>query len=231
MIIDENEIGLGFGLNKRAKKNGGKGSKLGNALRKNVRLKNVNLKNAIAVGSIASTFIPGGQAVGIATKLAKVGKAGKLALKAKKLMGSKVGKFVMNKAKQGRALNAKEANVVTQIAVAQDVDTTTPNVMTSEQFSQATAGTGGVQADVPNAKTNVQSVPNEAQLETLSNIKEIPVDNLKEEAVNQITETTTATTETPKKDNTMLYIGIGAVAVIGIGLAMSKNTNPAPVAK
>jgi hypothetical protein len=222
MIIDEKEIGLGYGLNK--------GLKVGKFLKKNVRLKNVNLRNAIAVGSIAASFVPaGGVATKLATKLTKLGKVGKLAKGAVKLANTKVGKFVMNKAKQGRALYAREANVVTQIAVAQDVDTTTPNVMTPDQFSEVTAGTGAVQADAP-VKTNVQSVPNEAQLETLSNIKEIPVDNLKEEAVNQITETTPPT-ETTKKDNTMLYVGIGAVAVIGIGLAMSNNSNPAPVAK
>ncbi len=233
MIIDENEIGLGYGLNK--------GLKVGKFLKKNVRLKNVNLKNAIAVGSIAASFVPaGGVATKLATKLTKLGKVGKLAKGAIKLANTKVGKFVLNKAKQGIALNSKEANVVNQIAVAQDVDNSTPNVMTPEQFENASAGTGAIQSDAPIVssapvvRTNNTSVPNEAQIETLAKVKEIPKENLVEEAQNQQKEADSikeAGTGAPKKDNTMLYVGIGAVAVVGIGLAMSKGSNSATTTK
>ena len=252
MIIDDNEIGLGFGLNKR-RKNNGEGSRVGKFLRKNVRVKNINVKNAIAAASIGASFIPGaGAGAAIAIKAAKIGKitkAAQLALKAKKLLSSGVGRAIMgvvkNKLATGQQINQNEEAFVNQVVVAQDTDPNTPNITTPEEFNQIAPGS--VQANAPTVKVSANEVnrfvgsgnenssgPSEEQLETISKMKGIPKENLTEEAQNQQKEADNvkgAGSNPPsKKNNTMLYVagGIGVLAVIGI--AMSKSSTSAVAA-
>ncbi len=222
MIIDENEIGLGFGLNK-TRRNGGKGTKVGNAIRRNFRIKNVNVKNIVAAGIIASSFIPAGAVAG---KLVKLKGIGKLAVKAQKLASTKVGSFVLNKAMQGIALNSQETNVVNQIAVAQDTDAGTPNVLPPAQFDKITENTNLVQADAPLLKDAPAVVPNKSQLATIAAVKDIPLDNLVEEASNQSKDNPASTSIEKvevKKNNTLLYAGIGVLAIVGVSIAIFKK--------
>lgn len=220
MIVNENEIGLGYGLNRRK---GGFFRKIG----KQISIKNIkkaaNLKNLIQVGTLAASFVPVGGAVAgkLAGKLDKLGKVGRLAKGAVKLANTQVGKMVIEKAKQGIAMSGQENQVLTQIAVANDVDTSTPNVLEPQEFEEVTQNTNLQQANAPVVNSSAPAnVPNDAQLQTIANLKNIPAENLKEE----VATTTTATTDV-KKDNTMLYLGAGAVAVIGIALAMSKGSS------
>lgn len=223
MIIDENEIGLGFGLNRRDRKNGGKGTKAGNLIRRNVRMKNVNVKNIVAAGIIASSFIPAGAVAG---KLVKLKGIGKLAVKAQQLANTKVGAFVLNKCMRGVPLKQQETAVLNQIAVAQDTDATTPNVFPPAQFEEVTKNTNLVQADAPLFKEAPASVPNKAQIATIAAVKDVPVDNLIEESSNQAKENAAiipAEKVEVKKNNTLLYAGIGLVAVVGISIAIFKK--------
>ena len=195
MIILEEQAGLNAGLNKfriRMPK-----LSVAKFISKNVKSANkdvgkaakkyVTLKNAIAVGSIAAMVIPGGQVVGVAAKLAKLGRIGKLAVKAMKIAKSPLGQIVMNKIKNGIALNQSDQNVVTEMAVAQDQDPSTPNVLSPEQFSTVTAGSGLVQATQPTIDQKSNNVtPTPQQLQTIAQVKGVPADTLTmDSAVNE----------------------------------------------
>jgi hypothetical protein len=165
----------------------------------NIRLKNVNLKNAIAAASIATMFIPGGQVVGIAAKaaktaswankLAKLGRIGRLATKAIKLSQSPYFKGALQAVKAGIQLTKQQQQAVEQVAIAQDTDPTTPNVMTPEEFTQVATviAPTAVQANAPIIETppipQVQQMPavtpTPAQLETIAQVKGVPVEALK----------------------------------------------------
>lgn len=237
-ILNENDglngcddDGLNAGLNKFRLKFPKIKIPVAQIAKKNIRLKNVNLKNAIKVGTFAANFVPGGQAVGVgskllkagklgklamkASKLAKLSKIGKLAIKAKGLLNTQVGQLVMSKVKQGIALNPNESQFVEQVAVAQDQDPTTPNVLTPQEFNEATANQPNVvQANAPmvpdapvstprqltpaQAQTiaevkgvdpEVTNTPTKEQVETISKLKDIPTENLKEEVKNQLEDT------------------------------------------
>ncbi|MBY0485932.1 MAG: hypothetical protein K2P85_01875 [Flavobacteriaceae bacterium] len=237
-ILNENDglngyddDGLNAGLNKFRLKFPKIKIPVAQIAKKNIRLKNVNLKNAIKVGTFAANFVPGGQAVGVGSKILKAGKLaklaskagklsklakiGKLAVKAKGLLNTQVGQIVLNKVKQGIALKANEAQFVEQVAVAQDQDPTTPNVLTPQEFNEATANQPNVvQANAPmvtdapvsnprqltpaQAQTiaevkgvdpEVTNTPTKEQVETISKLKDIPAENLKEEVKNQLEDT------------------------------------------
>lgn len=254
-VLDENDglngyddDGLNGGLNKR-RKNNGEGTKVGKFLRKNVRVKNVNLKNAIAIGSIASSIIPGGQVAGIGAKLLKAGKAGKLATKALALTKTKAGSFVLGKVKQGIALTRQEKGFVTKIAVAQDEDPNTPNVLTPAQFNEATANNPEkVQADAPLIKNDltpaqaqtiaevkgvtpeVSNAPTMEQVETISKLKEIPVENLKDEVKTQMEDSakTENKVDSGKNDDTSktkvspVMIAGGVAVLLGVAYVATK---------
>ncbi|WP_395043157.1 hypothetical protein [Flavobacterium sp.] len=258
-IVDEidglngyDDDGLNTGLNKRRKK-GGKGTKVGNFLRKNVRARNINAKNLITAGTIAAGFIPGGgAATGFlkgtkaaklamkASKFMELSKVGKLAIKAKGLLKTQIGQLVMTKVKQGVPLNPSEAKFVEQVAVAQDQDPTTPNVLTPQEFNEATGGDPTkVQANapmVPDAKLTpeqartiaeingidpeVSNTPTKGQIETLSKLKDIPEENLKEEVKNQLEDASrgAGAEPTPKEDKKISPIMIGGAVLLAGGL-------------
>lgn len=210
-------MGLNAGLNK--------GFKIGKMLKKNVRLRNVSLKNAVKVGKvavpIATSFVPGG---GVATKLlnSKVGKVltkvknGKLVKTISKVAGSKAGQFAIN-------------NVVKPI-IKQQVQ---PTADMSEQILQENLpqelSPAQVQsiAQVKGMDTSeIGTTANEAQLETLSAIKDIPSEDLKQEALSQKEEAQNQSTTTePTKTNYVLPIVLGVVAVGGIYLASNLTSN------
>lgn len=201
--------------------------------------KYVNLKNVLTVASIAVNFIPGGQAVGIGLKLMKLAKLGKLAFKAVKLAKSPLGKALFAKLRKGTPLKKEEEQFITQMAVEQDQDPKTPNVLTPEQFSsvapnlqQAPApllkDTPSTKVGSSNSPTNtisenttasepVEELPTEEQIQTISKVKDIPVENLKEEVKNL-----TPANTTPQKSNLTIPLVIGAVAVGGL-LLVSKS--------
>lgn len=242
MLILE-EQGLGAGLNKRSRKNNGEGTKVGRFFRKNVRARNINIKNAVAFGTIAASFIPAGKVAGIGAKLVKAGKIGKLATKAIALSQTAVGAFVLDKVKQGLPLNRNEQQVVTNIAVAQDQDATTPNVLSPEEFNAVAPN--AVQADAPqmpsvptpaqiktiaqvkgvspesiaNASTG-DAVPNDAQVEAIANLKGIPAEDLKEEANNL---KDAPGTSPVKKGNKTLLIGGGIAALLLVGFVATRK--------
>lgn len=203
MINIENE-GLSLGLNKRARKNNGRGTKLGSLIRKNVRLKNVNLKNAVKAGSLASNFIPGGA---VATKgvkvLGKLGKVGRLGKKAIALTKTGIGQVVMQKAKAGIALSRQEQKVATEIVVANETDPTTPNVLTPQEFN--TIPTQEVQVDAPVFKPTVSA---EERTQEQEQERESP---------------SPKPLQTEAKNNIMLYVG-GGLLLLGVVYVVTKKS-------
>lgn len=215
MIVLEEQMGLNAGLNK--------GLKIGKMLKKNVRLRNVSLKNAVKVGKvaipIATSIIPGG---GVASKLlnSKVGKVfskvknGKFIKTISKVAGSKVGQFAMNNVVKPMI---KQPSV--DMSEQQIPEENLPQELTPAQV-QSIAQVKGFDA------SEVGTTPNDVQLETLSAIKDIPSEDLKQEALSQKEEAQnlSATTE-PSKPNYVLPIVLGVVAVGGIYLATSSTSN------
>lgn len=214
MIVLEEQMGLNAGLNK--------GLKIGKMLKKNVRLRNVSLKNAVKVGKvaipIATSFIPGG---GIASKLlnSKVGKIftkvknGKLVKTISKVAGSKVGQFAMNNVVKPM-IKQPSADLSEQIPEENLQQELTPaQVQSIAQVKGTDLG-------------EVGSTANQAQIETLSAIKDIPSEDLKQEALSQREEAQNQNTTTePTKPNYVLPIVLGVVAVGGIYLATSSTSN------
>ena len=220
MIVLEEQMGLNAGLNK--------GLKIGKMLKKNVRLRNVSLKNAVKVGKvaipIATSFIPGG---GVASKLlnSKVGKIftkvknGKLVKTISKVTGSKVGKFAINNV-------VKPMISTSSMPMEQAVDMSEQIPMESQSQEltpaqvQSIAQVKGVDA------SEVGTTANNAQIETLSAIKDIPSEDLKQEALSQREEAQNQSSSTePTKSNYVLPIVLGVVAVGGIYLATSSTSN------
>jgi leucyl aminopeptidase len=83
-----------------------------------------------------------------ASKLAKLAKVVKLGMKAYQLYKSPVVQAVMDKIKEGKQVTPQEESIVNQVAVANDIDPNTPNVLTPEEF-KAVAPPNAVQAVAP----------------------------------------------------------------------------------
>jgi hypothetical protein len=215
MIVLEEQMGLNAGLNK--------GLKIGKMLKKNVRLRNVSLKNAVKVGKvaipIATSFIPGG---GVASKLlnSKVGKIftkvknGKLVKTISKVAGSKVGKFAIN-------------NVVKPMIKQPSADLSEQQIPEENLQQELTPAQVQSIAQVKGMDASeVGTTANNAQIETLSVIKDIPSEDLKQEALSQKEEAQNQSTTTEvSKPNYVLPIVLGVVAVGGIYLATSSTSN------
>ena len=189
--------GLGFGLNKKAKKNGGKGTKVGKFFRKNV-----NLRNTIKATSLVASFVPvvGGVASKGLNLVSKLGAVGRLGVKAVALTKTPIGKLVMNKAKAGVKLSPKENLVAKQIIVANETDPNTPNALSTSEFNAI--------------------APQENQAGTQSEQEEpqgdvVPVKPSTREAI-------AIPLPTEPKNNTMLYVG-GGVILLGIAYALTHK--------
>lgn len=224
MIILEEQTGLNAGLNR--------GLKIGKMLKKNVRLRNVSIKNAVKVGKavipIATTamnFLPATAPIGIATKVAKAGKIGRIAMKVKnsklvnfatKIGNSKVGKFAINNVVKPTFKNtisgAGSEKAYGDASQGEVMQNATPTVAQLETITQVK----GVPAETVATDSQVsEALPNDDQLETISKVKDIPLENLKEEVATQkeIAKNETAT-PTGKPNYTIpivLGVGVGAV--------------------
>lgn len=214
-MIEIDNQGLGYGLNRR-RKNNGQGTKVGNFLRKNARLRNVSIKNAVKVGKfavpIATSFIPGAAATtkGLSL-LSKAGKVGRFATKVAK-----------SKAFTGALKFAKSQNpssILTGLKTSLPATTTDYGEMQAN-FDAPIIQQGGhaVASFTPNYATsseqNSYNEGNGVQSELLP-VKEVASasnsQNKSESVLN-----------TQPKDNTMLYIG-GAVVLGGIIYAVTKK--------
>jgi uncharacterized membrane protein len=131
----------------------------------------------------------------VAEKLTFLQQMGQIGDVASGLLESQTGQIVMDKLLNKQPLNANEAIVANSIAVANDTDPNTPNVLTSSQFH--TIAPQEQQAEAP-----IVSPQNESP-EALSNKIE-----------NEIT--------AEPKNNTMLYVG-GAVVLAGAIYLMTKK--------
>ena len=168
---------------------------------------------------LASEFVPAGTAAKAAIKvkkLAKVAKAGKLATKAAKLANTTVGKIVVSKIKSGAKLTKRDVAVVNQIAVAQDVDPTTPNVMTKEEFSQVAPGE--TQANAPMVQEPTQAAKGYASNSFTETSNQEPQSQTL--PTNTNSNTLAEPLPTTTKNNTMLYVGVG---VLGLGIIYALN--------
>lgn len=203
----EHSGGLGFGLNKKAKKNGGQGTKVGRFLRKNV-----NLRNTIKATSLVASFVP--VVGGIASKglnlVSKLGAVGRLGTKAAALTKTPLGKLVTSKAKAGLKLSPSETQVATSIIVANETDPNTPNVLTEKELEAIAPQVK--QADAPLYQpTQAQQEPQEPQ----SDYVPVKISNKNEE-------TTATPLPTEPKNNKALYIG-GAVLLLGVAYILTKK--------
>ncbi|WP_394760302.1 hypothetical protein [Flavobacterium sp.] len=200
--------GLGFGLNKKAKKNGGKGTKLGRFLRKNV-----NLQNTIKATSLVASFVPvvGGVASKGLNLVSKLGAVGRLGTKALALSKTQLGQLVMSKAKAGLKLSPQETQVATSIVVANETDPNTPNVLTQAELNVIAPQV--TQAVAPMFQPAQQEFQDEPQGDV------VPV---KISDKNEITTPTPLQTE--PKNNTMLYVGVGVV-LLGLGTYALTHKN------
>lgn len=182
--------------------------------KKNFRIKNVkkatkaiSIKNAVKVVKVATpliktaaSFVPGGA---VATGI--IGKAQDLINKAK---NSGVGQFVQKAAatKVGQAVIKNATPLV--------------NSGINNLKNQIANGSPASSASVADSEIQ-EGVPNEAQTETLKNLKGEP-----NEAQNKTAEQLKGDGTETKKDNTLLYVA-GGVAVIAVGaaVAMSKSNS------
>ena len=228
MIILEEQAGLNAGLNK--------GWKIGKMLKKNIRLRNVSIKNAIKVGKVAiplattaMSFIPGG---GVASKIldSKVGKLltkvknGKVVKFATKIANSKVGKFAMDNVVKPTIKNAISGGSAQGYSEAEPIEMMENATPTPEQL-QTISQIKGV--PVSTLATNTpfsESVVNPEQLETISHLKDIPLENLKQEVALQ-KEQAVSGSNTSDKPNYTLPIVIGVGVVGTILLASSSKSN------
>ena len=228
MLILEEHTGLNAGLNK--------GLKIGKMLKKNVRMRNVSIKNAAKVGkavipiaSMALSIIPGG---GIVSKVldSKVGrlltkvKSSKAIKFASKLGKSKVGKFAIKNFIKPTVKNAFAGNQTQQIEANQPVEVMQNATPTPAQL-QTIAEVKGVEAEsISTGAPTGEASLNDAQIETLSQVKDIPVQDLKDEVQSQkeTAQNENATVPTDKPNYTIPIV-IGAVAVGGILLATSSK--------
>lgn len=225
MIILEEQGGLNAGLNR--------GLKIGKFIKRNIKSakKDISIKNAIKVGKVvvplattAMSFIPGG---GVATKLlnSKVGRAftkvknGKAFKAIDKVVKSKAGQFAVKNvinptiknaiAGQNTKVSFEDAP---QNEVMQNATPTPAQLQTLSQLSTA-------------SETGSDSLPNQAQLETLSDVKDIPLENLKEEVATQKEALKNESQDPTKKTDYTIPIVVGVGALGAVLLATSSNNN------
>ena len=202
----EYQDGLGFGLNKKAKKNAGQGTKAGRFFRKNV-----NLRNTIKATSLVASFVPvvGGVASKGLNLVSKLGAVGRLGVKAAALAKTQVGQMVMSKAKAGINLSPQETQMATSIVVANETDPNTPNVLTPAEFN--VIAPQQTQAVAPIFQPIQQQLQDEPQGDVvpvkLSEKNDVPTAN---------------PLPTEPKNNTMLYVG-GGVVLLGIVYALTHK--------
>lgn len=212
-MYSEYSDGLGFGLNKKAKKNGGKGTKVGRFLRKNV-----NLRNTIKATSLVASFVPvvGGVASKGLNLVSKLGAVGRLGAKAAALARTPLGQMVMDKVQAGVNLSPQENQVATNIVVANETDPNSPNVLTPAQFNaiapQATQAVAPIFQPTPQ---NNMSVQQDFQDEPQGDVVPVKLSTKNEVATPLPTE---------PKNNTMLYVG-GGVLLLGIAAYALTHKN------
>ena len=168
--------------------------------------KHATLNNLITAVSIAAMVIPGGQAVAIGTKIAKLGmlaKAAKLAAGAKKLIDSPIGQAVIAKIGNKQPLTADDAAFIDKVAVAQDVDPNTPNMLGAAEFAALT-NASQKQADQP--QVQLPQVVKTALASANPNISDSNV--VDKSAVSN----TSIKTKQPMSTQNIMLIGGGVVA-------------------
>lgn len=172
--------------------------------------KHATLPNLITAVSIAAMVIPGGQAVAMGAKLAKLSmlaKVGNLAKGAVSLMQSPIGQMVMSKIAAKQPLNQEDSNFIDQIAVAQDVAPGVPNILDPNEF-KALANISQKQADEPQVKLPPKVT------EALANANPAVAGGTPEKPLK---------TKEPMFTQTMLMIGGGVLVLGGIAyLAVKK---------
>jgi hypothetical protein len=136
----------------------------------------------------------------VAEKLTFLQQMGQIGDVASGLLESQTGQIVMDKLLNKQPLNANEAIVANSIAVANDTDPNTPNVLTSSQFH--TIAPQEQQAEAPIVSSQNESPENM-----------IPV-ALSNKIGNEIT--------AEPKNNTILYVG-GAVVLAGAIYLIAKK--------
>ena len=136
----------------------------------------------------------------VAEKLTFLQRMGQIGNVASGLLESQTGQMVMDKLLNKQPLNANEAIVANSIAVANDTDPNTPNVLTSSQFQ--TIAPQEQQAEAPIVSSQNESPENM-----------IPV-ALSNKIGNEIT--------AEPKNNTILYVG-GAVVLAGAIYLIAKK--------
>lgn len=228
MIILEEQTGLNAGLNK--------GLKIGKFIKRNVQSakRDISIKNAVKIGkkiaplaTTALSFMPATAPIGIASKLAKGKKLGKIVKGVKKVAGSRVGRFAINKIAKpvfNTAVSNFQASPNTPMTSQspQELETM-PNATVTPAQLQTIAEVKGVEQETLSNVPQSNDSPSQAQLETLSQMKDIPVDNLKEESQ---TQKEIAMGDNPNidatKSNYTIPIVIG-VGVLGAVLLASKS--------